>query len=290
MTQSLKQIKNRIRSIESAKKVTGALEMVSVAKLSRIGDSLRAMDPYFIKIESILNGLLENAKGEIASPFFAKSVSKKRIGLCVVTSDSGLCGMYNSNIMRLADRFIDERPKDDIKLILIGKKGFSYFRKRGIAILNSYLGLNGRYSENVFDQIADYLIEAFISDEVDELYVAYTHFESSIRSAPLLKKFLGLDLNVNAEDARVDDEYILEPERMGILKELLPRYLAIKVKLMLLSAFASEHSARIFAMRNATSNARELLDGLILRRNKVRQANITQEIMEISAASEALKG
>jgi F-type H+-transporting ATPase subunit gamma len=284
MIRSLKQIKNRIRSIENTKKVTGAMEMISVAKLNRIENVLHQIRPYFSRLESILHNFI-NSTGPYSSPFLAERAHKNKIGLCIITSDSGLCGAYNNDIISLAEEFIKNRGKDKIKLITIGKRGLNYFKKQEMDILNSYIGLNGKYSDKIAGGIAIALIDVFLSGEVDEVYIAYSHYKTAMVRTPVIKKILNVEVN-----SRRKIEYILEPDKEKILEDLLFKYIFMQIRVSILEAFTSEHAARIVAMKTATDNAKELLDSLVLLRNKVRQANITQDIMEIISSSEALKG
>jgi len=281
---SLRQIKNRIRSIENTRKVTSALEMISVVKLSRIQDTLLTLRPYACSLEILLNNLV-NSAGNVSSPFLVEKTDSGKIGLCVITSDSGLCGLYNNNVIRLADEFIKKTGKDKTKLILIGKKGFNFFKRYNIEILNTYIGLNGRYSPGVCDEISDYLVNIYLAGKVDKIHVAYTHYRTALVQRPAISRFLDIH-----KTAVKEVEYILEPGKEMLLEDLIPKFLSVKLRLFILEAFTSEHSARTVAMKTATDNAKELLRILTLLRNKVRQANITQEIMEIIASSEALKG
>ncbi len=281
---SLRQIKNRIRSIENTRKVTSALEMISLSKLHRVDNPLFALRPYFSATESLLNDLL-NSKGSVSHPFIGEKIENAKLGFCIITSDSGLCGLYNNNMIRFTDELINKYGKDNIKLILIGKKGFNYFKRHNINILNSYIGLNGRYSLKVCDEITNYLGNIYLSGEVNEVRVAYTHYQTALTLKPTINKFLNIE-----KVATQEEEFIFEPDKEKILEELIPKYLAMKMRYFILEAFTSEHSARAVAMKTATDNARELLRLLVLLRNKVRQANITQEIMEVIGSAEALKG
>lgn len=285
MIQSLRQIKNRIRGIENAKKVTGALEMISVSKLNSTNKMLSALRPYFLKLETMLNDLLASIEAP-ESLFLEKKAVGKKICLCVITSDSGLCGVYNNNIIRAAQEFIHAQGKDTVELVIVGRKGFNYFKNApGVSIVKSYLGLNGRYSNKISDEITQYLSALFSSGRVGEVYSAYTHFETALLHKPVVKKFLGIQAQ-----GGVKSEYIFEPAPSRVLDEVILRYIALYGRFMLLDAFASEHAARTVAMKTATDNARDLLKQLILMRNKVRQAMITQDMLEIISSAEALKG
>lgn len=285
MAHSLKQIKNRIRGIENTCKVTQAMQMVSVAKLNRIDKLLFAVRPYFLRLESIMYELVNRRKEGVSHPLLESRTPGGRICLCVVTSDAGLCGAYNNNIIRLAQDFIREHAKGKVDLICIGRKGFNYFKKNQYNILNAYLGMNGKYSEQACCEIEKSLIDIFTSGRADQVFFAYTHYQSASVHRPLIEKFLNLEPKVVKSS-----DYILEPDINGILTQIIPKYISMKLKQIILEAFTAEQSARVIAMKTATDNAQDLLQDLVVLRNKVRQANITQEIMEIISSSEALKG
>ncbi|MCM8797001.1 MAG: ATP synthase F1 subunit gamma [Candidatus Omnitrophica bacterium] len=284
MPESFKQIKNRIHSIENAKKVTAALEMVSFSKLNKTEKTLAFLRQYFLKLEQVYGHLLGEAQG-LTHPFFEERSDNGKIALCLVTSDSGLCGAYNVNIISLAEKFLQEHVKERIVFVFVGKKGFNFFRKKGFLPLHAYLGLNGRYNQSTADEIANKLFEIFSCRLVDEVYVAYTHFESAFIHKPTIKKLLNLKKNIPQEV-----NFIFEPDKEMIAERFLRHYLIFNFRIMLLEAFASEHACRVIAMRSATDNAKEMLQQLTLARNKMRQASITQEIMEVISTAEALKG
>jgi F-type H+-transporting ATPase subunit gamma len=284
MRQSHIQLKNRIRSIENTKKVTSAMEMISMVKLNRIYNVLSGLKSYTIRLESLLYDLLDETES-FFNPFLERREKIRTLALCVVTSDSGLCAGYNNNVVRIAEEFIRRQGDLPVKLICVGKKGFNHFRKRqDVEILHSYLGLHGRFSPEIADEISKKLIRTFLHREVDEVDIAYTHLERSFVVRPQGIKFLNIDPKPGKKT-----EYICEPDKEGILAKLIPEYLSMQFRLILLSAFASEHSARTLAMKTATDNARDLLEELILQRNKLRQAKITQDMTEIISSAEALK-
>lgn len=283
MSRSLRHIKNRIRSIENTRKVTSAMELISVSKLNRIENSLRLFKTFFAKFEAVFDNFTGNC-GVISSPFF-KTQESNFIGLCLITSDGGLCGMYNTEVIQAAEDFIRDNADKSIKLIGIGKKGLNYFKsRRRISVLNKFTGLSGKYSDKLCKELTDTLSNVFLSGEVGQMYIIYTHFATALVRSATIKKLFSLKQNTSG-----NIEYIIEPGKERVLEEMLPRYLFLRTKLILLEAFTSEHSARTIAMKTATDNAEELLDDLTLLRNKVRQANITQDIMEIVGSTEALK-
>ena len=301
MILSLRQIKRRVKSVENTQKITRAMQMVSTAKFKRSEDILYKGRPYYLKLDSILQRLLLSLKPEelSAHALLEERAEKKNLAVCVITSDSGLCSVYNNNIIRITENFINKRKNENIKLVAVGRKGFAYFAKRGVKIAESYIGLLGRYSPETADKIAKDLVEMFLDKEADEIYIAHTHFDSAMRYHARLRKFL--NISAAPVGARVpvmgkpavkeeETEFIAEPGIEKILTGLIPRYIYVKMRLILLDAFTSEHSARMVAMQTATDNAVELIDSLTLLRNKARQASITGEVLQVATAAEALKG
>ncbi len=288
MIQSLRQIKTRIRSVESTKKITRAMQMVSTAKFKRSESMLNAGRPYYRKLDSILIKLLSSLRIEQLSrhPLLNDKREKKNLALCMITSDSGLCSVYNNNIIHLTEKLLKQRGKDKVKIVAVGKKGFVYFSKRGANIVKSYVGLHGRYSPDIADTIAQDLISMFLNGEADEIYIAHSHFETATRYKPDIRKFLSI---TPPHPEMSEQEFIADPDINSILKDLIPRYLSVKMRLILLDAFTTEHSSRMIAMQAATDNAVELIDSLTLMRNKARQASITNQVIEVATSAEALK-
>ncbi|MDD5072198.1 MAG: ATP synthase F1 subunit gamma [Candidatus Omnitrophica bacterium] len=301
MILSLRQIKRRIKSVESTKKITRAMQMVSTAKFKRSEDMLYIGRPYYLKLDSILQKLIASLKPEELGthPLLEDRAEKKNLAICLITSDSGLCSVYNNNIIRVTEDFIEQHGKEKIKLVAIGRKGFAYFAKRDVKIAKSYIGLHGRYSPETADEIADALTGMFLSGEADEVYIAHTHFGSAMRYHTRVRKLLNIvpappgagTAEPKERAAREGEiEFIAEPSMEKILKDLIPRYVSVKTRLILLDAFTSEHSARMMAMQTATDNAVELIDSLTMLRNKARQASITGEVLQVATTAEALKG
>lgn len=258
--------------------------MVSGAKLKRSESVLHAIRPYFNGLDSVLNNLLSGTKAAY-HPLLEERAIKDKIALCVVTSDTGLCSTYNDNIIRLAEGFISKYGREKVKLVTVGKKAAAYFKKRDFTVTHSYLGLSGRFSYEAGEGITEDLTRIFLSKAADEVYIVYTQFISGLKYKPAVEKFL----NIERREGE-DKEYIFEPAVEKILEDMLPRYILIRIKYILLNSFAAEHSARMIAMKAATDNSQELIDNLTLLRNKARQGLITKEIIEVSSAAEALKG
>jgi F-type H+-transporting ATPase subunit gamma len=285
--QTLRQLKSRIKSVESVKKVTRAMEMISSAKVRPMRTRIGGAETYLLGVERIVNNLLASFDGS-ECPYLAgnhhKQAPKKTL-VCVINSDTGMCGSYNYNLIRQAEKFIKEL-KTEVSLIPVGKKAFKYFKRNGYEIRNSYVDLRGRYSGEKADTIGTELVKAFTDKEAGEVYVVYSHFESAARFKPTVDKFLPFEPGKKGERLN----YLIEPDIKHILKELIPIYIKGKMRVVLLNALVSEHSARVLAMGEATKNATDLLEALIIQRNKVRQAGITKEIIEVISSAEALNG
>lgn len=284
MLESLRYIKNRIRSIENIYRVTNAMQMISAVKLKRVNKALYSQRRYYANLENILTNLF-NCREEVISPYFQKRNGMENQVLCLITSDNGLCGLYNHNLLRLAEDFISRNDGKKINLILVGKKGVNYFKPRGLNILHSYIGLNGRYDTKLCDKLSSLLINLFLSQQVGEIHIGYTYFKNSVTQNAVIEKFLGIEIQQGK-----GADYILEQDFAVLLGRLAFQCLLAKMRLVFLQAFTSEHAARNLSMKTATDNAKEILDGLILTRNKTRQAMITQEIEEIVSSAEALRG
>lgn len=284
MTQALPAIKSRIRSVTNIRKITRAMEMVSMSKLNRVRSSLFAMRHYFAKLDTIMKDFLEFT-GYDSHPLLEKRFETGRVGLCIITSDTGLCSMYNQAIIDQAEDFISKFKKEDIKLITVGKEGWHHFKREGFDIKKSYLELHGRYAAKASGNIASDLMNLFLNDEADAIFVAYTHFESTLRHRPRIEKFLNIEHN----DEGNRNYLILEPDTAGVADYLLSRYISEKFRLVFLEALTSEHAARMFAMKTATDNADDLMETLTLLRNKARQAAITKEVIEIASGAEAMR-
>lgn len=286
MSQSLRQIKSRIVGIQNTKKITRAMEMVSMAKLKALQNKLSFFRNYFNGMERLLADILPGVKGS-HNQFIDKKDEIKNIILCIIASDTGLCGSYNYNMFKVAENFLSMHTDKKISLVCVGKKTLTHFRKSSFEIINSFLDMHGVYHEDEADNICRYLLNAYMSGEYDEVYVGYTRFESGGYFHPITRKFL----NIEPEDIKGKNvDYIADPSRGKLIEDLLPVYIYTKFRMILFSSFTSEHSSRVIAMKEANDNAKEMLDSLILLRNKVRQANITGELIEVISSADALKG
>ncbi len=283
MAQSLQQVKSRIHSVRNIRKVTRAMEMVSLAKLRPLQKGLVASKDYFLQMDRVLNNLLTSFN--VRHPLLEERADKKNLTLWVITSDTGLCASYNNTVIHLAEDFISKNSAYKINLVIMGKKGLNHFRKSGFVIADSYLGLYGHYSSELSNKIANSLIDMFLTGKTDEAHVVYTNFGPMGKQGAVIEKILNITAVVGTEA-----EYLTEPGIDNILEEILPLYISSKAGFIIMSAFTAEHSIRVMAMNEATDKAKELLDNLVLLRNKMRQANITRELIEVISSADALKG
>lgn len=283
MLQNLRQIKIRIKSVESTKRIMRAMEMVSAAKLGRVKSAFHSARIYYGSFEQMVKNLVADIE-EPAHPLLQNRPHVRSIALCVIASDTGLCGVYNTNILRTADSFLRNHNQYSIKLITVGKEAFNHLKGSGLPI-TPYIGLHGRYSRETADEITRALVDAYTNGETDEVYIAYTRFSPLLRHEPVVEKFL----NIECGGASTKN-HIFEPAADELLDNMLPVYITNKMRVILLDAFTAEHSARMLAMKTANDNAADLIDKLNLIRNKARQFAITKEVLEIAASAEALKG
>ena len=286
----LRDIKRRIASVQSTQKITRAMELISSARIAKAQARVEAARPYAEAMRRLMSSVGRNA-GNIDHPLLKPRDEISSIGTIVVTSDRGLAGAYNSNVIRAAERDMQEHGTDP-KLFLVGRKAISYFKFRGFNFEDSWLGVSDQPSIRDARKIARRAAEAFATGEVDEVRLAYTKFHSALTQRATVVQLLPLsEDDIAADDDEHDDphaSYVFEPEPADILGELLPRYLEGAVYQGMLEAAASEHAARRRAMKAATDNAEELIEDLTRVYNQARQAEITTEIMEVVGGAEAL--
>jgi F-type H+-transporting ATPase subunit gamma len=282
---TLRDIKRRIRSVQNTRQITRAMEMVSAAKLRRAQNRVEKSRPYAGKMQLILDNL-SAASGELAHPFFEKRVVKKST-LVVVTSDRGFCGSFNHNILRRAETFLKDPAHKSVELVCVGKKGFDHFKKRGWNIIFSQIDYGGNLELAKVRHLSTELTRRFLAKETDEIFLLYTTFISTSRYRVTLERFLNIEQTAQ-ESVGAGVDYIFEPDPVAIYDDLMPRFAMTKIQTALANSFASEHAARMVAMSAATKNAGEMIDTLVLVRNKARQAAITKELLDIVGGAESL--
>ena len=286
---TLKAIRKRISSIRNTQQITKAMKMVSAAKLRRAQEAAVQARPYAEKMTE----LLKNVSARVASNahVLLQPREEKKIQLVLFTSDRGLCGGYNANLIRAAEAFLRRNAAEkEIEITLVGRKGADYYRRRRATIVDRYIGILVTPADELAAEIARKLIARFIAGETDAVYILYSHFRSALSQVPTLEKLLPVALAEPAEsEAQQQTEYLYEPGVQELLASLLPRITDVAVQRALLEATASEHGARMTAMDSATTNASKMMGSLTLQMNRARQASITRELMEIVGTAEALK-
>ncbi len=281
---TIRQIRRKIVAAQKTKQITRTMQMVAASRVKKAEGRLQQSKPYANKLEELLLRL--SATGQFSHPFF-ETRDVKTICLVVVTGDRGLCGSYNANVILKAESFLRSQDKN-VKLFLIGKKGFDYFRKRKWEILDKVTDISGKLDFKRVGEITNQLTGYYTSGTVDEVHLLYTSFKSVMSYKATIDKFLKIE-NPASRDGDKAAQYIFEPDVNGIFEKLLPKYVTTKVYISLAQSFTSENASRMMAMKLATDNATEMIDKLTLMRNKARQAAITKEITEIVTSAEALK-
>ncbi|HEY3301909.1 MAG TPA: ATP synthase F1 subunit gamma [Candidatus Binatia bacterium] len=284
---TLKAIRKRIGSIRNTQQITKAMKMVAAAKLRRAQEAAVEARPYAEKMSELFKNLVAGVSRE-AHPMLG-ACDEKRIDLLLLTSDRGLCGGYNANLIRAAEAFIRrDGAGKEIQLVLVGRKGADYFRRRKAAIADRYVNILAVAAEELACQIAEKAIGRFVRCETDAVYILYSRFRSALSQVPTLEKLLPVSV-ADSEKPQQPTEYLIEPNAAALLASLLPKVVEVALYRALLEATASEHGARMTAMDSATTNAAKMMGALTLQMNRARQASITRELMEIVGTAEALK-
>jgi F-type H+-transporting ATPase subunit gamma len=286
---SLRDTRKRIASVRSTQQITNAMKMVAAAKLRRAQESILATRPYATKMLEVLSSLAARTSAE-AHPLLARRKSRW-VEVVVFTSDRGLCGAFNMNLILRAERFMEEEKAktEEIAFSFVGRKGRDYFRKRKVVMRREYVNFFGKVDYLLASRIGQDLVQAYSEERVDGIYLLYSEFRSAIQQRVILEKILPVTPSSPRAIGPVAVEYLYEPSESEILDKILPMYVEVQVYKALLESLASEYGARMTAMENATNNAAEMIEKLTLVYNKARQAAITKELIEIVSGAEALK-
>jgi len=282
---SLLDIRRRIRSVKNTQQLTKAMKTVSAAKLRRAQERVVSARPYANQLRHVLAGLASRIEN-IEHPLLEVR-PEKRVLLLVVTSDRGLCGGFNSNLTKAAQSFLRQRQDSEIQLFTAGRKGRDFFRRRNANIAGEYVNFFSRLDVSNAKDIAQQLIEKYSNAEIDAVYITYNEFKSAIQQRIVVERLLPLG-SADLKEAPSGVDYIFEQPPQEILNRLLPRYVEIEVYRALLESAAAEHGARMAAMDTASRNAGEMIESLTLNMNRIRQAAITREIIEVVSGAEAL--
>lgn len=284
MAKGLREIKRQIKSTQSTKQITKAMEMVAAAKLRKSQEAAEASRPYADKIKEVIGSIAAGTKN-VKHPMLQKREIKKT-GYLVITSDRGLCGGYNANVLRKVMQSIRERHKSasEYSIFVIGRKGRDFFLKRNMPIVDEVTGLSDAPKFSDIKSVARAAVQNFENGAYDELYLVYNQFRNALTQIPTEKKLLPLD---DVPTGGVMTSYEYEPSPEGVLEVLLPKYTETLIYSAVLEGKASEFGAKMTAMGNATKNATKMIANYTLQYNRARQAAITQEITEIVAGANA---
>ncbi len=282
---SLLDIRRRIRSVKNTQQLTKAMKTVSAAKLRRAQERVFSARPYAEQLKKVLGNLTSRLE-DIVHPLLEVR-PEERILFVVVTADRGLCGAFNSNILRTATGFLREHVSQSVNLATAGRKGRDFFRRRGISIRAEFVNIFSKLDYGNARDIAEMVIQAYSNAEVDAAYIIYNEFKSAIQQRVVIEKVLPLS-RAELKETEPQLDYIFEEPPQEIFNRLLPRYVEVQVYRALLESAAAEHGARMASMDTASRNAGEMIDMLTLNMNRIRQAAITREIIEVVSGAGAL--
>ncbi len=285
---TLREVKRRIKSVQSTTRITKAMEMVAASKLRRAQQLVEEARPYSDKLDLMLSHLATASAEDIPHPYFEeRDVTKKT--LVVITSDRGLCGSYNANVLRKATEWLEANKAFELEVVTVGKKCNDYFKSRQWTVVENFSDWAGVINYDKVHDMVKLLTNRFLSGETDEIDIFYTQFISTVKYKIVNPRYLPIGKPDVDEEAGFNMDYIFEPDPESIYDAILPNYATSKMIMAVAEAIASEHGSRMMAMGNATTNAEEMVDVLTLEYNKARQAQITKELLEVVAGAEALK-
>jgi F-type H+-transporting ATPase subunit gamma len=286
---SLKAIRTRITSVRSTQKITRAMKLVSAAKLRRAQENIVRARPYALKLHELISELALRAEAD-DHPLLAQR-EPRRVKLLVITSDRGMCGAFNTNILRATESYLREHKgeHESLSVSVIGRKGREYLRHRNVELSQTYPGLDVATALERAKQVSDGIIEEFLGDSLDKVYLIYNEFKSAMQQRITVEQLLPIvPLELAAGDGPPID-FAYEPSKRELLETIVPMYVHVEVYRAALESTASEFGARMTAMENATNNAADMISSLTLQYNKARQASITKELLEIVGGAEALR-
>ena len=284
---NLKDIRRRIRSVQSTQQITKAMKMVSAAKLRRSQESMFAARPYAEKMLEVLNSLASRAD-QTQHPLL-EARPEMAVHVVVVTADRGLCAAFNTNILRHAGQFLEllKGEGKSVTLHAVGRKAWDYFKRRDYPVDSHWTGLFSKVKYEDADKIASHLIDLYTAKKCDAIYMIYNQFKSIIAQNLVTEPVLPIQ-RLPVSDPESGPDYLYEPTQQELFETLLPRHVTFQIFRALLESVAAEHGARMTAMESATNNARDMIDHLTLYANRVRQAAITKEIIEVVSGAQAL--
>ena len=285
MAQSMRDIKDKINSTQNTSQITKAMQMVSAAKLTKSEAKTKNYHHYMETLEDMVRNI-SSSSSMSHHPFFKSKSEANCTGYLVITSDRGLAGGYNSNVLKLLQQQIDSKPSDQSKLYMIGSKGFDYAKRSNLVVENEFVFVPDDIVYQDIKPVVDKVIGDYMAGVISEVVVVYNHYVSKIAQEPMTKQILPLE-SKKAEKSKA--QYSFEPKEEDVINAILPKYLEGTIYGVAITAKPSEHASRMNAMQNATDNAVEIIKNLQLVYNRARQAAITQEITEIVGGASALE-
>lgn len=287
---ALRDIQNKIAAVKKTRQITRAMNMVAAARLRQVQERTERFRPYAAKFSEVLGSLSEGIDQE-AHPLLAQPEQVNRVALILITADRGLCGSFNMNLILQAQKFMTQQKSEgrEVAFYAVGRKGIEFFNRRNVEFAQKLPGVMNVVDFDLATQVARLGLNAFLSGEVQEVYLLYSRFRSIVSQIPTVEKLLPISPEATGDEDESSQEYLTEPSAEEILVDLLPRYLNVRVYSGLLETSTSENAARMAAMDNATKNCKDLIQNLTLAFNKARQAAITTELMDIVGGAEALK-
>ncbi|MBW1771614.1 MAG: ATP synthase F1 subunit gamma [Deltaproteobacteria bacterium] len=287
---TLRDILRKIGAVKKTRQITRAMNMVAAARLRTTQGKMENFAPYARKFSEVLENLASRIDPEV-HPLLVKKEQVSKVELLHFSADRGLCGSFNANLISIGEKWVLEKQDTgvDCSLTLVGKKGRDYFRRRGFSITETHTGVYGKIDISFVNQMSNALIDRYLSDEVDEVYMVFSRFVSIAKQVPTLTKLLPIEPPQMEEEVAGMSEYLCEPGAEELLIQLLPKHISVQIYNAFLQNETSEHASRMAAMDNATKNCSELVESLTLVYNKARQAAITAELMDIVGGAEALK-
>ncbi len=286
---SLIDLRRRIRSVKNTQQITKAMKMVSAAKLRRAQEKVLAARPYSSVLREMMASILGNEPEDspaLAHPLLARR-KEDRILVLLLSGDKGLCGAFNSNVIRRSQQFLAERSSAEVEMELIGRKGRDFYRRRNVSIAGEWINIFNNIDFPTCRKISDNVISRFTRREVDAVYLIFNEFKSVMRQTLIVDRLL--PVQVDTAEGGGSFEYLYEQPAPEIFRTLLPRYVDVAVYQAMIESAAAEHAARMTAMDAATRNAEEMIDKLTLHMNRVRQASITNEIIEVVSGAAGLE-
>lgn len=287
---SLLDMRRRIKSVKNTQQITKAMKMVAAAKLKRAQDRVTAARPYAEKMSEVLGNLSAKISSDFSHPLLDTRGDENYL-ILLVTADKGLCGGFNANIIKATQSFMKENADKNLEMIPVGRKGRDFFKRRNTTFLEEYIGLTGqgRIEYSQVKEIADSIIKTFVENEkIDKVFLVYSEFKSVLSQKPVVQQLLPIPRVEETEESSAQADYLYEQPAADIFGKLLPKQVETQIYRATLESIASEQGARMTAMDSASKNAGELIGSLTLNMNRIRQAAITKEIIEVVSGAAAL--